>query len=267
MDPIRPLRYLAHQWNAQDSYTVHSPFVFNFHQFVLKHRSSQMGTRIAQFRDSLRNSTESIRYKDLGAKGGEEVYKTATLGELVQRVSRRQREGEFLYRLCNYYQPRHCLELGTHLGFSSLYQLAALPCSEFITIEGAESLAQLASKHFKHFGFSPKQLIGDFSKHLSHTIDLDKYRPDYVFIDGNHRYDATMEYFHTLLPVMNEGGMMVFDDINWSADMQRAWEEICQHPEVSVSIDLFCMGVCFIRRKQAKSHFRFRFRNFSVWGK
>ena len=54
---------------------------------------------------------------------------------------------------------------------------------------------------------------------------------------------------------MKPGSILIFDDIHWSAEMEEAWEEIKKNPEVTVSIDVFQFGICFMRREQAKEDF------------
>ena len=52
---------------------------------------------------------------------------------------------------------------------------------------------------------------------------------------------------------------MIFDDINWSADMRKAWDEICQSEKINVSMELFRMGVVLKREEQVKQHFVLKF--------
>jgi predicted O-methyltransferase YrrM len=81
---------------------------------------------------------------------------------------------------------------------------------------------------------------------------------DLVFFDGNHQKQPTLEYFHKLLPTAKNNSVFVFDDIHWSPQMEEAWEEIINHPEVTVSIDTFYWGLIFFRKEQAKQHFNIR---------
>ena len=46
--------------------------------------------------------------------------------------------------------------------------------------------------------------------------------------------------------------IFVFDDIYWSDGMQQAWKEICKHPEVTLSLDLFFISVSFFRTERKK---------------
>ena len=80
---------------------------------------------------------------------------------------------------------------------------------------------------------------------------------DFAFIDGNHRYEATINYFNTLLPYTHDYSVLVFDDIYWSEDMKRAWEVIKNHAAVTLTIDLFWCGLVFFRKENAeKQHFK-----------
>jgi predicted O-methyltransferase YrrM len=82
---------------------------------------------------------------------------------------------------------------------------------------------------------------------------------DLVFFDGNHRYQPTMNYFNLCLKKANENSVFVFDDIYWSNEMTKAWEEIKNHKDVTVTIDLFSVGLVFFRTQQAKQHFILKF--------
>jgi hypothetical protein len=79
-----------------------------------------------------------------------------------------------------------------------------------------------------------------------------------IYFDGNHSKKATLEYFNSLLPTIKNESYWIFDDINWSKDMNDAWQIIKNHPEVSVSIDTFRWGIIFFRKEQAKENFVIR---------
>ena len=40
--------------------------------------------------------------------------------------------------------------------------------------------------------------------------------------------------------------------------MQEAWDEIKQHPKVTVTINMYFWGIVFFRLEQAKQHFTIR---------
>lgn len=246
---------LRHLQRVKTRYRIHSPFLYEFCTQVLPHRPSLAGEQIKALRRSLVHDTRSIALLDMGAGSSDRSpgQSQVTLGRLVQKATRSRREGELLYRICRHYQIQRGIELGTHVGISTAYQVMGHPGATFFTLEGAPALAEIARSTFRQLDIHPRLITGDFAASLS-LLDLADFQPDYVFVDGNHRYQPTLDYFHCLLPYMAEGGIMVFDDVHWSRGMERAWETICRHPEVSLSIDLYTMGLCFIRRPQVKTH-------------
>ena len=46
--------------------------------------------------------------------------------------------------------------------------------------------------------------------------------------------------------------ILVFDDIYWSKEMRQAWLEICADKRISLTIDLFKMGIVFINPNNSK---------------
>lgn len=84
-------------------------------------------------------------------------------------------------------------------------------------------------------------------------------KTDFVFFDGNHQYEPTLKYFNMCLDKVHSKSVFVFDDINWSEGMQRAWNEIKNHPKVTVTIDLFMMGLVFFDPDLSKQDFVLRY--------
>lgn len=257
-------RFLGHFIRARSRFGVHSPFVYDFVTQVLPHRKSEAGQKIESLRQELlADRSTVIRFPDLGAGYGGKAKPNLekTLAQVARSSARGRREGELLHRICQRYQPKVCLELGTNLGFSTMYQASALPESQFVTVEGARELQNLAIENVGEVGLQMRIATetGEFGEVLKRLLESQDLRPDYVLMDGNHRYEPTMAYFNQLLPYMPDQSMVIVDDINWSAEMRQAWKEIVAHPEVTVSIDLFFMGIVFIRRPQKKQHFNLRF--------
>ena len=250
-----------HFLQSQTAHDVHSPFVFEFVTEVLSAKNTAVGTRIEAERRAQAESKEVLKIEDLGAGygGKTSAVHQKTLQQVIRSSARSQKEGELLYRICKHYQPKQCLELGTNLGFSAVYQLSALEGARFISIEGAEALSERAGLLLKDFGVQAELIQAGFQTALTEQIDWSNFQPDYVFIDGDHRYESIMTYFEQILPRMETDSMLILDDIRWSEGMFRAWSEIIAHPEVTISLDLFAMGICFIRKSQAKEHFKFRF--------
>ena len=98
----------------------------------------------------------------------------------------------------------------------------------------------------------------EFSEGVPDLLEkLDKI--DLFYVDGNHGYAPTMKYFQWIIEKAHNDTFMIFDDINWSADMRKAWDEICQSEKINVSMELFRMGIVLKREEQEKQHFVLKF--------
>jgi hypothetical protein len=58
---------------------------------------------------------------------------------------------------------------------------------------------------------------------------------------------------------VNENAILIFDDIHWSNDMEKAWEKIKKSGKVKLTIDLFFVGLVFIDKKLSKENYIIRF--------
>ena len=65
---------------------------------------------------------------------------------------------------------------------------------------------------------------------------------DYAFIDGHHTEAATLEYMRQILPHVSDEAILVFDDIDWSPGMKKAWQQIAAEPRFALTVDLGTIG-------------------------
>jgi len=225
--------------------------------------------RIEELRSLLNSSNEEIAVIDYGAGSISNHINTpvraenSTVGYLCRMGSKPYFWAVLLFHLVRNHKPAVCLELGTSLGISGSYQAAALNLNgngKLITIEGSPEIASRAAKHFNALGL--KNVIGVqglFDEKLPGVLSA--YQPiDYVFIDGHHDEQATIRYFEQIYPFLSPRALLVFDDINWSAGMKKAWEKIIRDPRIGFSLDLHYPGICLLRQeKQAASSWHIPF--------
>ncbi|MES2881227.1 MAG: class I SAM-dependent methyltransferase, partial [Bacteroidota bacterium] len=163
--------------------------------------------------------------------------------------------------LVKHYKSNTIIELGTSLGITTSYLATANPQAKIITIEGSAAIAEEAKNNFTQLQIKNiEQHIGNFNHLLPSVIHNLSSGSDLAYIDGNHRYQPTIDYFHQLLANTHAHSILVFDDIHWSAEMEKAWEEIKQHPSVVCTVDIFFLGFVFFRNEfKVKRHFSIRF--------
>ena len=70
----------------------------------------------------------------------------------------------------------------------------------------------------------------------------------------------TLDYFSHLLKKSTKDSIFIFDDIHWSSEMEEAWKKIQAHQSVTLTIDLFFIGLVFFSPDfKVKQHFTIRF--------
>lgn len=255
-------KYLAYLMRADSRHAVHSPFVYALIEEVLRDRRRFYAfDRVEKRRKELLADTRKVEVTDLGA--GPALQKQAhsrAVKDIARYAAKSPKYGRLLFRLVHYFQPRTILELGTSLGISTAYLASAAPSAKVATMEGSPEISGLARETFSRTGLSHIELVeGNFDDTLAPTL-LRMPRLDFAFIDGNHRREPTLRYFSQCLTATHPDSVLVFDDIYWTADMENAWAEIKANPAVTLSIDLFFIGLVFFKQEfREKQHFIIRY--------
>ncbi|MCL2329547.1 MAG: class I SAM-dependent methyltransferase [Bacteroidetes bacterium] len=239
---------------------IHSPFVYDFVRNVLRNKKQYTEyAAIEQRRKELRTQTRTIEVLDLGAGSTQLRTKQRKVCDIARTSLSPQKYAQLLHNIIRHYQSRTILEMGTSLGISAAYLAIGNTQVRCITLEGAPNIAAIARETFAACNLPHIELIeGNFSNTL--PIALEKLQHiDFAFVDGNHQQQATIDYFKKILPYCSEKTILVFDDICWSEGMYAAWQEICAHPQVSISVDLCKLGIVFLRKGVEKQDFVIRF--------
>ncbi len=252
----RLFQFLKYQRKASTKYYLHSPFVYQFYLNVLEGEVEKEVAQINLLRIKLRNDIREIEIEDFGtAKSAKRK-----ITELEKKVAVKEKYGLLLFRIVKYFQPKNILELGTNIGISSSYTALANPSAKIISLEGSKNLIQEAKKNHASLNISNTEFIsGNFDDTLLHA--LQKFSSvDLILFDGNHTNAATLKYFEQCLPYANENSVFIFDDIYYCSEMTEAWEAIKQHPQITLTLDVYQFGICFFRKeKLAKENFVLRY--------
>lgn len=242
----------------QRGHAIHSPFVFKLIIDVFRDKNFYPEYKtIENHIKNLRKNNQIIQFQAFGAKS--RIVKKK-ISEIARSSSVNKKYGRLLFRFARYFNSKNILELGTCMGAGSIYLAQANKNAKITTIEASETLAGIAQKTFDEAQVSNILLLNNtFEKALPEIL---RSNPtfDLIFFDGNHTYEATLNYFHQCMAYKNEHSIFIIDDIYWSKEMNKAWTEILQHPEVMLSIDLYRMGLIFLKKDfWAKQHFTIRF--------
>jgi len=252
------LKYIRYWFSSKTAHGIHSPFVFELYNEVINKKGNYYSfDRIEYLRRKLRISNKEIDVTDFGTgKSGKK-----TVSEIAEHSAKGKKYCELLFRLAYHFKPTAILELGTSLGISAAYLAFANPNAKVITMEGCPNTASEAKKNFEALGLNNiESVVGNFDVVLLAVLrQLPIANCQLVFFDGNHKKEPTLKYFSQCLQSAHNDSVFIFDDIHWSDEMEQAWEEIKSHPKVSVTIDLFFLGLIFFRKEQAKENFTIRF--------
>lgn len=250
--------YLHWFLNSVNAHGIHSPFLFQFYNEALfPKRKNKPKLPIENIRKDLKKNHSYIPNIDLGAGSKKNKGSEIRISDIARTALKSKSEAELINRIVHFMNPTCIIELGTSLGISTLYMAEAAPHAEIHTIEGNPHIQKLAETHFQHSGYV--NIIshqGNFDQIVPNL--LPKINPDIWFIDGNHTYEATLRYFNWAINNETKDICIIFDDIYWSEGMQKAWEEIIQHPKITQSLDLFHLGIVFKKSALTKEHYYIR---------
>ena len=254
------LDYIAHRINAKTRHGVHSPFVYKLiDEVIYDFKDKPEYKSIEELRKNLLQDHRNVTITDLGAGSHLNNQKVKAVKELAKNALKSPRLAKLLFRLVQYTQPKTLIELGTCLGVTTAYLAKADEKLKVLTLEGCPQTAAVAQENFNQLGLRNVKLhVGNFDDNFPELLKSQE-QLDFVFVDGNHRKDATLNYFNWCLPKVHENSLLIFDDIYWSQGMKEAWAEIKAHPQVSVTVDLFWIGLVFFKKGIAKEDFKVKF--------
>lgn len=260
------LAYLRYLGRARDEHALHSPFLFSLYTQIIRpdNRRETGFAPIRALQKALRQNRDLITVTDFGAgprSAGSNADRQRTLRDIARHAQKPARFGRLLFRLVRHFRASIIVDLGTSLGLTTAYLVeAARPQGgQVLTFEGCPQTAAVARRNFEQLGIhNVAVVVGNLDETLAAQVaGLD--RIDFAFFDANHRYEPTVRYFETCLPSRHNDTVFVFDDIHWSDQMEQAWAYIKAHPSVSITVDLFWVGLVFFRHEQPKQDFVLRF--------
>lgn len=228
---------------------VQAPFAFDLLNQAIRSKNRYYIFNVLDAkRKELLHSKQKIQVEDFGARGYRKYE--AVIGEVLVQSVKNKKYQEILFRLVNFMKPETILELGTSLGLTTAYLASVNSKAQVVTIEASHGQALKAVEIWKELKINNITLIEEtFDNSLEKVLYRIK-KIDFVFIDGNHRGDALLRYYNTILPYCSEKSIIVVDDIYWNCDMLNAWKKIENDKSVQVSFNLFQMGIAIVHASE-----------------
>jgi len=227
---------------------IHSPFVFDLVSRIFRNKTDpDIVCNIEMVRKRLISDRRSIIVKDLDS--GSEKLKTnlRKVSDIARYSPVSVKYGVLLSNLAAEFGNQLIVEFGTSFGISTMYMAAACPDAIVYTMEGCPSTAEIAKQNFNEAELNNiKIFTGSFDEILP-DITNTGINPGLVFIDGNHHRESVLNYFNRIAEISDNKTVIIIDGIYYSREMEEAWNEIKQNEKVSLTVDLFRLGIVFFR--------------------
>lgn len=251
---------IGHFFTAGNEHNLHSPFLFQFYNNIVK--STEMPLEVHQIellRKTLQKDNRVIEITDFGAGSRWNKSNSRKISMIAKTSEKALKWQGLFYRLIkHYFHDSTILELGTSLGLTTSYLAFANLTNQVTSFEGCPQIARVAEENFQDLKIpNISQIIGNIDQTLPEFLKRNN-RVDLVFFDANHRYEPTIRYFELCLAQAHEDSIFIFDDIYWSVEMRKAWEEIKQHKAVRQTLDFWQIGIVMFRETQPVQHFKLK---------
>lgn len=257
---VKYIQYWLFAENAK-GHGVHSPFVFELIERVFNDdRDFYFFPLIEAARESFLHDHTLLNITGFSAGSRLNASNTRSVASIAKSAIIPKKYAQLFFRMVNHFGSSTILELGTSLGITTSYMAAANTNASVITMEESAEIATVAKKHFQYLGLKNiEQVTGNFYETmpgiLSRNVQL-----DFVIIDGNHGLEPTMQYYEWLKPHLHEHSVLVFDHIHQSTEMELAWKQIQRDEMVTLTVDLFFIGLVFFRKEnKVRQHFSVRY--------
>jgi predicted O-methyltransferase YrrM len=241
-------QFLKFYFSSLSKYRIHSPFVFEICEDVIEdHRNFYAFDEIEHIRHLLKNQDLNIPKFDKGA-GSKKLGKKSkadSIKDIISTSVSNPYKSRVLFRLVEHLALKHGLELGSSVGISTAYLAKACNPGQLYSIEANAHLANIAQSVQRSLKSTNCTIVNNEFDQILEEYLKKLPRLDFAFIDGNHSYKASLNYFQRILPYVHDKTVLIFDDIYWSEEMTKAWRIINSHKKVSLSLDLFYFGIVF----------------------
>ena len=214
--------YLKYLWKRKSEYSIHSPFVYDFMRKVL-------------------NDSGSNRDYDT-------IYRIARLLDKRKHIYYNLRkQSRLLYRMVRYYEPDSVVSFG-HMSALNATAMALGHMQTKVFFEQSESFLETLNS------------MGVVNVNLIQPEEFDSWRfkrlnTGFVFFSRDSFEEDTWDYLVDCLNYKTADSVFVFEGIHHNRAMEDAWEEIKANEDVSVTFDLYCVGMVFFREGIEKQDF------------
>jgi predicted O-methyltransferase YrrM len=209
-----------------------------------QHRDGWLGAHLPQsefistaFNQELAIEHLAARTERLGEFPLHEVYGQAGAVRHPDAVRSPVAYGRLYRWLVVHRRPEVVVEFGSAFGISGMYWLAGLEengSGELLTFEINEEWQRIAAGNLSAIGSRFNSTAGAFEDKVDAALENRKI--DLAFIDAVHTSAWVLPQFERVMQRIKPGGLVVFDDIDFSDDMRDAWKTVASDPRGAAAV-------------------------------
>ncbi|GAB3647879.1 hypothetical protein GCM10028791_10610 [Echinicola sediminis] len=245
------LAYIHYFLKKEDRHSLQSPFAFSLYEGLISF-AKKTDDHLLKLRKDLLGNQKKITIRDFGTGSIHLKNPVRKIADITRHSSSPTKFSQLYQYFCSQTPAQTVLELGTCVGITTCY-LAKATQGQLFTFEGAGELAEVARQTFRTY--PNVSLIEEQIEKTLPVFLANKHKLDFVLIDAHHAYGATLDFWQLLLPYLSEQSIVAIGDIHRSPGMEKAWKEIKNHPEVTMTMDFFECGILFFKKGLKKQHY------------
>ena len=214
--------YLKYLLRRKSEYGIHSPFVYDFMRKVL-------------------NDSGSNHDYDTILRIGRLLDKRKYIPYKLRKQSR------LLYRMMRFFEPDSAVSFGSMTALNTAALALGHLQTKVYLEESEDFLETLNSMGVVNVSLiQPSQFDSEHFRRLN---------TGFVFFGRDSFEDDTWYYLADCLNYKTVDSVFVFEGIHDSRDREDAWEEIKANEDVSLTFDLYSIGMVFFREGIEKQDF------------
>ncbi len=234
--------YVGYLFHSTNRHGIHSPFVYTFADLVLYSKDNSI--------------VESIEYQRtlmLQSSGKIQNFK---LSVFVDQFTLSSKFGGLLFRICNFYNIENIHEFGWCTGIETNYLL-----NSFL----GNSNRKL---HYQYFNSEKNVVKEQCNQDFWGNHDFSNVEVSPILLDAPALYlfhwsvfdeDQFWKELDKIMPSLKNDDIIIVNGLNENEHTIINFNRLKNDSRFTVCIDLFEMGIFFVRKEQPKQNFILRF--------
>lgn len=221
--------YIRYRLNANDEYSIHSPFMFDL------------------FTKGLQKNLDRSNYEGLDV-----LVKELAKPCLQKNLRTYRRIALFLCRFLDYFKPKTILIAGNEGGVCAAYFAKTLPESRIFNVLYDKEMCRDFETAFVRNGIENIGFVcANSDKGLSNALE-EIGQVDFVLLNKDCGSRNLREEMEKIMPFCSEECIMVLNDIHYDRDMNELWKRLNRDERFRVCADFFLCGAAFLTKKPLK---------------